>query len=390
MKRVTLLFVILGCAADDDLPASTSQPLLRLERRVLSGDVAEWSADVPVPDGRIRIHRVTRELAPFLARPTPHAVMFLHGDFSTFDTNFAEGLAAYLAGRGVDVWGFDRRWTFLPADTTDFSSLVGQGFDRSLADTDVALVVARALRAAGGAGAAPLVLGGFSRGAHLAFAFAVRDASRPPPLRQIRGFLPIDMFHVGPPEVHDAVCALAELDRAALALGPQADNTLFPLIAALAETAPDEESPIFPGLSNHDAFLALTTQTFLFYNPTPSYHLFAPGLAFTPEARALAWLAGAAPFQALQEVVDSETLWCDGGLAPLAAVRVPVLYVGAAGGFGDFGRPSIAALGSSDKTVLVVRLTGDDGTDVGHADLLFAADAPALAWGQMATWLRAH
>jgi hypothetical protein len=47
---------------------------------------------------------------------------------------------------------------------------------------------------------------------------------------------------------------------------------------------------------------------------------------------------------------------------------------------------------SADVTALVARRLppGREAEDVGHADLLFASDAPTLAWQPLATWLAAR
>jgi hypothetical protein len=78
--------------------------------------------------------------------------------------------------------------------------------------------------------------------------------------------------------------------------------------------------------------------------------------------------------------------------APLSRIRVPVLYLGAAGGAGELGVYTTTQVSSADVTALVARRLppGREAEDVGHADLLFASDAPTLAWQPLATWLAAR
>ena len=70
--------------------------------------------------------------------------------------------------------------------------------------------------------------------------------------------------------------------------------------------------------------------------------------------------------------------------------EVPVLYVGAEGGLGRYGVYSTTLLGSTDVTTHVVSLSPEQSLDFGHADLLWAENAPRVVWGPIYEWLRAH
>jgi hypothetical protein len=397
-------------------------PLQAFERRPLTGDIVEYSAVVPVGPGhqdRIRVHRVVRERAPFQPRATQAAVMMLHGDFSTFDTNFVlaslpgapspgPSLAVTLASRDIDVWGFDRRWTLLPADTTDFSSLHGQGFVSAIGDAEQALALARAIRLAGGAGAGKLALLGFSGGAALAYAYAGHETQRPLALRHVRALIPLDAYYrLGPDgEVaRQAACARSQADQDYLAAGyDMSDNAVLSLLAELSRDAPEDPSPLFQGKTNRAALLVSLTKTYKLFDATPWYHLGAgtfqggvpTGLQYSPLERMTDWFQQATPFQAMGEVADYDAIWC--GVAPLpvpdqlAEIRVPVYAVAAAGGFGDLARYTTTQLGSEDVTFTLVRRlpAGEEASDYGHGDLLFAADAPDLVWEPLAGWLLAH
>lgn len=76
----------------------------------------------------------------------------------------------------------------------------------------------------------------------------------------------------------------------------------------------------------------------------------------------------------------------------LAEITVPVLYVGAAGGFGEAGVYTTTLLGSSDVSVLLVRVQPPELViaDYGHGDLFQAEDAETLVWEPLLTWLEAH
>lgn len=430
INLIVLALALTGCAGgDEEIPPASPEPteeapssLLMFERRALTGDVVEYSAVVPVgpgPSDRIRIHRVVRERAPFRPRSTRAAVMMLHGDFSTFNSNFVlaslpgaespgPSLAVHLASNDIDVWGFDRRWALLPADTTDFSSLNDQGFVSAIGDTEQALALARAIRVAGGDGARRFALLGFSSGAVLAYAYAGHETERPPGLRHVRALVPLDAYYrIGPDHEasRQAACARAGMDQWYLEAGyVESDNSVFTMLAQLSGDAPEDPSPIFGGYTNRGALLALVTQTHLLFDATPWYHLGAgvfdagspTGLRYSPIERISDWFLQAAPFQATREVADYDAIWC--GEAPLpvpdrlADIHVPVHAVAAAGGFGELARYTTTQLGSDDVTFSLVRglPAGEEAEDYGHGDLLFAEDAPELVWEPLASWILDH
>lgn len=385
------------------------------ERTHVAGDVYHHTFTLRLgdtPNARIRLHRVVRERAPWVARPTRAGAMLLHGDFSDFDGNFHR-LAPWLAERRIDVWGFDRRWAVAEADA-DLSDFGEMGFAQEIDDTGRALAAARAVRALTGGGLERLHLVGFSRGGFLAYAAAAADAVRPAPLRQVKGLVPLDVWAEIPPEDEAArarVCESAFYERLDLEAGVvDSPNGFFITLGTLAQTAPDDPTPFggfprFAGLTNRGAFLLAAAQTFFFFAPSEHYHLAAAELDETgapialresPEAVIAQWFAGATPHQSLREAADTDGIWCGDGQGPftvdLAAIEVPLYYVGAAGGYGDRGLYSTTRVSSADVSSNLVQRFGPDGAyaDFGHGDLLFADDAPALAWQPLADWLVGH
>ena len=71
----------------------------------------------------------------------------------------------------------------------------------------------------------------------------------------------------------------------------------------------------------------------------------------------------------------------------LVNVTVPVLYIGADGGFGTSGLFSTTLLGSTDKETLIVDLTPDQLHDFGHSDLFLGIGAQTLVWEPLLDWL---
>jgi hypothetical protein len=429
-RLIPLILVVAACTSVDDDPTATiAQSLdapgvtvLDLERTRLEGDVWHHAFTLQLgdtPNARIRLHRVVRERLPWFPRHTRAGTMFLHGDFTPFAGNFAPtvrdpdneslGMAVWLAQHHIDVWGFDRRWA-LPDEDDDVSDFGEMGFAQEVDDIGVALAAARAVRGVTGSGFGRMHLAGFSRGGFLAYAAAAADAARPPILRHIKGLVPLDVWAEIPPE-HAAgrakVCESAFWERLDLDAGVvDSPNGLFITLGALTQSAPDEQNPFqffFPGLTNREAFLLSSAQTYAFFTPTPHYHLAAADLdaAGAPIAlresteRAIAeWFAGATPHQSLREATETDEIWC--GTSPLsvdlAAIQVPLYYVGAAGGYGEAGLYSTTLVSSSDVSSNIVQRFGPEGAfeDFGHGDLLFADDAPALVWQPLAEWLADH
>ncbi|MBN1206300.1 MAG: hypothetical protein JXB05_15390 [Myxococcaceae bacterium] len=345
--------------------------------------------------------------------------MLLHGDFSTFTSNFVpsplqaerpsgHGLAVYLARQGIDVWGVDRRWSTAPSEGASLSDFAGMGFAAAIDDVGRALSLARALRGLTGSGSDRMILAGFSRGGHLAYTYAAAEARRPLAQRHIKGLVPIDIYAViapGDEALREGACARSNEERAWLQAGLyDSDNSWFIDLGTLASSAPSEPSPLLEGFTNRGALLAFASQTYWLYAPQPNYHLAGgvltdgvpTALRYSPEAVFAQWLASAPRHQALAEIADSDALFCGEAPLPVASslgeIQVPLFYLGAAGGFGDHGVYSTALVGSTDVSTHIVRRleAAREAEDFGHADLLYADDAPALAWHPLAAWILQH
>jgi pimeloyl-ACP methyl ester carboxylesterase len=393
-----------ACGVETPEVSTTVEPsTVSLTREHVHGDLYHYSALIPVGDGpnaSIRVHRLVREVAPFVPARSRQAVMMLHGDFSTFDTNFAVGLAPYLAEGGIDVWGFDRRWTIPQDPAADVSDFGTMGLAVDVADVDTALAFARAMRVIGGNGLRPITLVGFSHGGQLAYVAASVDAARPQ--HQVGGVVSLDYYGtLGPDaaEIKAAACENSALGYEYVAEGfVDSDNSLQIALGELAREKPDETTPFtfFGSITNREAMLVLVTQTYKFAPLAPLYHLLAPssdGLAETTELAANTWLEHSPYHESFLESVDFDAQLCGDAPpvdAPLSRIRVPVLFIGAAGGAGSLGLYSTTQVASSDVTSFVVARGTDRAAEYGHADLLLAASAETRVWQPLAAWLRAH
>lgn len=423
-----------GCAPEDpaalepvesveEASAPLSQAeILDAQRVHVEADVYHYSLLLKVgasPNARLRIHRVVRELGPWQPRASASAALLMHGDFATFTTNFAPaltgaarppqgGLAVYLARKNIDVWGLDRRWTAAKADGADLSDFGGMTFSAELDDIERALAFARVSRAATGSGHGRMILAGFSRGGQLAYEYAARESQLPPGKRHLRGLVPLDVYaRISPADeaLRQNACTSSVYDHEALDQGVvDSDNGFFIQVGELAASAPSDPSPFFNNATNRDAVLGVMARTYVFFAPTPVYHLNA-GVLVNGKATALrysaepvinGWLSSAPFHQALAEAADGDALWCGDGPLPLADhiadITVPLFYLGAAGGFGDHGLYTTTLVASTDVTTRVIRRLApeSEAEDFGHGDLLYAADAPELAWKPLAAWLLQH
>ena len=171
----------------------------------------------------------------------------------------------------------------------------------------------------------------------------------------------------------------------------------------LATAAPDDASPIFPGLTNFQAPLLFGASTFVLVTPrAPLWHFVAgefdasglpTGLLYSDADRWNRFLGTIAPhmpnkarFESAATICDEDDLTIDDYLTQIS---VPILYVGAAGAFGDYGDHTGNITASSDVTNYTVQRQPDDlrAIDYGHADLFLADDADALVWEVMRKWI---
>jgi hypothetical protein len=394
-----------------------------IERRALTADVAEYFFMVRVgagPYDKIGVHRVVKETAPNVPVTAARAVVLAHGDIWNFRAAFLTGarpLPVFLAEHGVDVWGIDYRWTFVPASVSDLSFMKSWGIEQDARDLGVAIGVARVARAITGSGFGKVFLLGWSRGGDIGYAYLNGETQLPRGKRQVRGFIPVDIYlKTDVPQLRDFACQRQHNTEAAIAAGTFASPSggLIAALGALAVADPNGSSilngPPFnlTGFTNRQAALLVGEETFLFLaglEPTPFYHFTGgtfdsggkpSGLLYSHEADLFAFEQASAPFQPNQELADSDAFTCGQTHLPfadhLAEITVPVLYVGAGGGFGEYGVYTTTLLGGKDVTVHVVHKVPANQrlSDYGHADLFLAGDARALVWQPILEWLTAH
>jgi hypothetical protein len=402
------------------------------ERQQVVGDVYHYSLQLRVGQGQhdvITLHRVVRERAPFRPVRGRESVFMVHGDAWNFtgafmastltqDVPVDHSIAVYLAQRGVDVWGIDLRWTHVPLGTQDFDFMKTWNIGTHAKDIGTGLAVARRVRELTGSGGGRMNLLGWSRGALLGYAYLNAETLRPAAQRHVSGFIPVDMVvHFGKDAEQQRKWAC---DRAAVAeaaweqgraegglLGPGAGVPVMMLGQAAIHMPTGIAMPPMPPLPYDQLATLMGAATFQFLGTNPAvpfYHFTAgqfdasplpTGLKYVRSRQFFDLLSNARPYQSFREIVESEQLMCGQDLPyddHLAQVKVPTLYVGAGGGFGEYGLTTLNKLGGKDKSSLIVKRMPDQAriVDYGHADLFLGHDADSAVWAPIHEWMKRH
>ena len=412
----SVALLLIGSAQGTRAQNAPHWKLERAERQVLVDDIAYYQFVVAVGPGqydKIRVHRVVKERGPHQPAQLSQAVLFVPGEPTYFASLYIEPLiskaiprdhaiAIYLAKNDIDVWGMDYRWALVPEDTTDFSFMKGWGAKTDVEDTQIALSIARWTRGSPFEPAGPLYLAGLSYGAQITYAVAANDTQRSPKLRNVKGIIPMDYGVVFNDADYQAENCQYLVDMIG---GPiYVDNRSMWQMGQLALSNPTDPSPFDPDYNNYQFALGVGTWP----DETINWH-FVGGwfdqngtpydLRYTaPRLWLDLLIRNIAPYYPSQIDYDTGVVVCAGQVADdsyaghLGEVKVPTLYVGAAGGIGRYGEYTPTLTASKDVTIHIVQVQPDDQrmVDYGHADLLTARDAEYLVWQPILAWLKTH
>jgi pimeloyl-ACP methyl ester carboxylesterase len=406
-----------GRTRPDSVTISVGSLFTPMERRALTANVAEYSFKVRVgfgPYDQIGLHRVVKESAPNVPARASRALFLAHGDIWNFRAAFLTGakpLPVFLAEQGVDVWGIDFRWTSVPAGVTDLAFMKKWGIEQDARDLGIGIAAARFVRALTGSGYGKVFLLGWSRGGQIGYAYLNAESQLPPGQQQVRGFIPVDLYlKTDVPQLRTAACQRQQATEAMIAAGNYASTSggLVAMIGNLAVSNPGGPSFLDPNLTNRQAGLLVGEATFALLGglePAPFYHFTGgtfdaqgrpTGLLYSNEADLFAFEKAASPFQPNRELADADKATCDQMDVAfddhLEDITIPVFYVGAGGGFGEYGLYTTTLLGSTDVTSLVIHKVPAAAriADYGHADLFLARDAQTLVWQPILSWIQAH
>lgn len=121
------------------------------------------------------------------------------------------------------------------------------------------------------------------------------------------------------------------------------------------------------------------------------------GFAYSNEERFISFARSVSPYEPTRMLKETSEVACDAGLSGpfdrhLGSVQIPILAVGARGGFDASAFSTLSFLASRDVERLYIALKPDkaQGLDFGHWDLLNANNAQSLVWSAIDRWLTAH
>ena len=417
-------------------PTDPAYPVFTfVERTALTADVAEYYYQGRTGPGTydvIGVHRVVKESAPNVPVVAPQAVFLAHGDIWNFRAAFLtpvssaapadQSFPVFLAENGIDVWGIDFGWTLVPPTETDFSFMETWGIEREAKDLGTAIGFARATRFATGSGRGRIDLMGWSRGGQIGYVYLNSEAVLPLRLRQVKGYIPADIYlKTDNQDFRLLACKRWRAAETAIESGQFADptGTLVAPVGALAILDPNGPSflnapnpPFFlDNYTNREAALLLGAGLYRLQGgvePVPFYHLTGgtfdtndkpTSLRYTDEQDLFKSESAASPFQPNRIKADADAATCEVASVPyddhLGQITVPVLYVGAGGGFGTSGIYTTTLLGSTDVTALLMSAPLPQTPrarlfDYGHSDLFLSADAKALVWQPVLSWIKTH
>lgn len=403
--------------SDLSLEKAACRRLRSFDRVTIKGNIIHYKAIVqvgPGPHDIIGIHRVVKERRLFRPIRTDKTIFLQHGDAKNFEGMFLPGtlspnmpddfgLAVFLAENDVDVWGIDQAWTLVPEATSDFSFMADWGLQRQVDDLHLAMGVAYFARMFTRNGSKKLNLLGYSSGVWTGYALLNMETQMPRHARFAGGYIPADGAYKTDNQALKNTFFQSEYDRTQPMLdqGEYGDFIVFAMVADLARSDPDGDSPIIPGFTNMQAALFLAAGP-IFGDIT--FHYFAGiwendlpvGLKYATVDEYLDFMAAGVPWEATKFINDYCRVTLEIGDVPfddhLGEITVPILNLAPIGGFGEASRYTTTLLGSSDITHLIPSLNPPEEIllDYGHIDIFLAGNAQSLVWQPMLGWIEMH
>ncbi len=388
--------------------------ITEFEREVIAGNIAHYSAVIetgPGPYDRIGIHRVVRETRPFRPIWSPKALFLLHGDLKNFEGMWIPGqyspnlpddfgLAVYLARQGIDVWGMDQSWNFIPQEETDFSFLQGWGMQKEVDHLSIGLAVARNARAFSGHKLEKMLFLGYSSGCMTGYSFLNEEAQRPEAMRQAKGFIAADCGVRSDDQTWiDANLPYVDWYQSLYDSGQYQEILTTRDVAYRARYLPGDESPYAPGLTNLQFALFLGggqiwAPAFTHYHAPIVEDGLPIGFQFLSIDQWLDFLENTAAYEPILFLLEYNILFCNLDspfVSNLSDITVPVLDIGGAGGIAPYMAATVGYLGSTDITQMYVSVGAPEpALDYGHIDIFTASNSPELVWEPIARWVIQH
>lgn len=394
----------------------TLEGYLQCEREQLTHNIAHYTFKVyvgPTMYDVFALHRVVKERRVAQPIRTDKTFFYQHGDAKDFagmtlpgtlSPNTADdfGIALFLAEHDVDVWGIDQAWTLTPAEISESSFMKDWGLQKQVDDLKMAMSIARFTRLFTGCGFAPMNLCGYSSGVITGFALLNEETQMLPIMRNVAGFIPVDVpVKTDDEDVKEVFRNEYDRVKEMIDAGEYADFIAFSLVADLARSDPDGDSPLIPGFTNK--------QVALFFGAGPLYEIihyhflagiweneFPTGFEYVTYEQWLDFMAAAPPWEAAQFIADYCKIITDIEDVPFddyfAQIQVPIFFVGAAGGMGNWLPYSSTQIGSPDISMHIVQLKSAEEAlfDFAHIDLFIAHNAETEAWEPILDWIESH
>ena len=391
--------------------------LLNYKREVIFGDIVHYSVEVAVGThqyDKIRIHRLVKEATAGKPLLTEKNLFYQHGDAKTFVGMLIPsyyspsmpdgfGMGVYLAENGIDVWGVDQAWCFVPADATDFSYFQNYGIEKAARDMRNAMAVARIARYLTGNAFGKMNLAGYSSAVPTGYAACDLETQLDPAQQHIKGYIPIDFLVASDEDsmnlVWDEQLVISQVPYDA---GQYELYVGFTLVGSLARNDPGGASPVIPGFTNLEVAQFFSSGTVFTHIP---FHYWAaeyvsgfPGgdLKYITREQTYDFMESAIEYQPQLFFIDYCKLAGNSHDSPfddhIAQVKVPILNLSAGGGCGESTKYWVGLTGSTDVTHVIPSVESPDNIleDFGHIDIFTATNAETLAWQPLLNWLNAH
>lgn len=401
--------------ADVDIPTSPVT-LMNYERQVISGNIVHYKFQVAVGSGqydKIGIHRVVKEMAPNVPVVTDKAVFFQHGDAKDFvgmtlpglyspNTDDDFGIAFYMAENNLDFWGIDQAWTLVPATTTDFNFMKDWGLEKNFKDLRTAMAIARVARFLTSNNLEKMDLAGYSSGVNTGFALLNHETQLEQALQHADGYMPIDLaVKTNNDNYKNFRINNLQNYQNQLANGMFHQYIPFKLVGQLAKTDPSGNSPVIPAFTNEQTALFFAAGRI--WGVVPFHYMagvfqnnFPVALQFVNNDQWFDFAESAVVYEPTKFFYDCHVLNTDYYDSTFddfyAQIKIPILNVSPAGGFGALTQYAFTFIGSSDVEHHIPALypPAQVALDFGHIDIFLANNAETVIWKPMLDWIKAH
>ncbi len=396
--------------------APTPVNLMNFERKTVSGNIAYYTFEVSVgtdPNDKIALHRVVKETAPNKPINTDKVLFLQPGDHTRFmsfampgyysGANPADfGLAVFMAKNDVDVWGIDQAWGLLPEATPAFGFMKEWGLGKNMTDLRTGMAVARVTRYLTMNYFDRMTLAGWSGGGITGFAAINHETQLDQDARHAKNYIVLDITaKTNHPAYRNARINEVQTNLGLWNGGTYQEYVFFANLGFLAVNDPGGISPFVPGFTNEQT--ALFGGIIQWYAPIPFHYMagvfennMPVGFQFVKKAQWFDYMTTLAPYLPTKYLVDRSNFICEFTDSPfddhLGKVRLPILNVAPAGGFGDLTMFGFTKMPKAEVTHLMPSFMPPHLAmiDYGHIDLFLANNAETTVWKPMLDWLKQH